>query len=132
MPRFRLRTLMALPVIAGVALFLLGSYPQSYWVYPATIPLDFLVIDDQSGAVIQSAAVHLFWTDPARPTYTATTGLDGRVALAPTFLVSGTRYLFRDTTGVEYFYYASVSASGYQTYETELLEFARAPASGPE
>jgi len=66
--RFSMRTLLALPIVAGLSIFLLDlALPRAIKDGRVTIPLDFLVLDAQTRMPIDGAEILLYRDLPVDP-----------------------------------------------------------------
>jgi hypothetical protein len=133
---YGLRSLMAVPIFAGLVLWLLGSVEGcgGRWARGIgfkNIPLDFLVIDAGDGRPIPSAKIRLIEKDPET---VLTTGRDGHTGFlfrnAP---VASTRYYpligspGKETLAVNYSWALSVRAEGYDDQLVEMSDLTKDP-----
>jgi hypothetical protein len=134
--RYRLRSLMTVPIFAGFALWLLGSVEGcgGHWARGIgfrNIPLDFLIIDAADGRPIPSATL---LTDEMVPETVLTTGQDGHAGFvfrnAP---VESTQYLpsiglpGKATLCVNYWWGLSVKAEGYDEQRLYMGDLTKDP-----
>ena len=134
--RYRLLSLMAVPIFAGLALWLLGSVGGcgGQWARGIgfkNMPLDFLVIDAGDGRPIPSATIR--FVDQV-PETVLTTGRDGHAAFvfrnAP---VASTRYYplvglpGKVALDVNYWWELSVNAEGYDERRLDMGSLTKDP-----
>ena len=133
---YRLRSLMAVPIFAGLALWLLvpveGCGGRGYrGIGFKSIPLDFLVIDAGDGRPIPSATIRFI---EKHPEMVLTTGPDGHAEFvfrnAP---VASTRYdpligsPGKETLAVNYGWALSVKAEGYDDQFVDMSALTKDP-----
>jgi hypothetical protein len=120
--------MLAVAVVA-VAIALLNIGSEAVWVGHATIPLEFLVLDDSTGRPLGGASVRLLVEDtPEREAYPeceATTGPDGRARLTHTSMVTGRESAFRSTRTVNYNLALDIKAVEHEEMRVPLRDLTR-------
>jgi hypothetical protein len=134
--RHRLRSLMALPILVGLALWATMRFEGcgGGWFHGRgfkAIPLDFLVVDASDGRPIPSASIRFI---DEQPETVLTTGRDGRAGFvyrdAP---VASTRYFpligppGKETLAVGYPWALSVKAEAYDDRVEDMRHLTRDP-----
>lgn len=107
--RFTMRRMMfAVGIMAGF-LFLVSSLFEAVWVGRATIPLEFVILDDSTGKPIRGASI---WLTEGTPEYRATADSNGRAKLLIRATVAGHSSRVRSTRAVNYGSWRLVVAGG--------------------
>jgi hypothetical protein len=97
---------------------------EAAWVGHASIPLEFVILDAQTGKPLDGASVRLL---EVRPEYEAATGADGRARIVVDAMVGGRSSLGRKTRRVNYAWAVSVTCRDHEGYYQALSKVTQGP-----
>lgn len=119
--RFRMRTLLLLPVVCAGGLFCC-RIPLSHWSGVKGVDLAILIVGSDDGLPIEGAEVELLHPfDPERPTVKGRTARDGRVVLRNRFNASGYNYVVGGSERVSFVPWSiRVDARGFSKFRAAL------------
>jgi hypothetical protein len=123
--RIRLRTLLALPVMSALGLYLWPFVVSpDYFDGDLQIPLEFVVVDAGNGRPIERALVRVVDAFRDENVTDSHSGRDGRARMSHGFAMRGVSRSYRRSGSVSFEdCWLEVSATGHRSSTTTLLEF---------
>jgi len=111
---------MALPIAVGLMLFLVDVFYMTRTIGRATIPLEYIIQDDETWQPLAGAEIQLPGTYPA---VKVRIGTDGHVRLAAEALTFDHSSLLRHTRYAYYPGWLKINADGYSMVQDDLNHF---------